>query len=248
MGLFKSIAKVAKTVAQGPLKLASDKLLGSNGSNMITQAGLAYATGGMSGVVGLGQDYLNSQYNQAMQKDMASYNAKMQQGLNDRAFQQNLAMWNLKNQYDSPAAQMARYEAAGLNKNLIYGQSNVSGSAPEATAATYDAGQYKPVDTRIQRAQLQLALQEQHQRIINQAIENDLARQRLLLAARDSDRQDRLANAQILNLGANLGLTNTRRNDIENSPKSFMGRAWYDIKHIIKRDLGVGNGVSAELF
>lgn len=243
MGFLKSIAKVAKTVAQGPTSL-----LGSSGMNRIAQAGLGYFTGGASGAVGVGSDLLQSSYNQAMQKDMAAYNAQMQQGLNDRAYQQNLAMWNLKNEYDSPAAQMARYEAAGLNKNLIYGQSNVSGSAPEATAATYDAGQYKSVDNRIQRAQLQLALQEQHQRITNQAIENDIARQRLALAARDADRQDKLANAQILNLGANLGLTQTRMYDIQNAPKSFIGRAWHDIKHIGKRDLGFGNGVSAELF
>ena len=223
--------------------------------NLGAQVGLGYMTGGASlGVTGLGSsggmlsDVLQSQYNQSMQKDMAAYNAQMQQNLNDRAYQQNLAMWNLKNEYDSPAAQMARYEAAGLNKNLIYGQSNVSGSAPEATAATYDAGQYKPVDNRIQRAQLQLALQEQHQRITNQAIENDLARQRLALAARDADRQDKLANAQILSAGANLGLIKTKIYDIENSPKSFIGRAWHDIKHIGKHDLGVGNGISAELF
>ncbi len=243
MGFLKSIAKVAKTVAQGPTSL-----LGSSGMNRIAQAGLGYFTGGASGAVGVGSDLLQSSYNQAMQKDMAAYNARMQQGLNDRAYQQNLAMWNLKNEYDSPAAQMARYEAAGLNKNLIYGQSNVSGSAPEATAATYDAGQYKSVDNRIQRAQLQLALQEQHQRITNQAIENDLARQRLKLAARDADRQDKLANAQILNMGANLGLTKVRTNDIANKPQSFLGRNWYDIKKAFREDFGYGNGTSAELF
>lgn len=243
MGFLKSIAKVAKTVAQGPTSL-----LGRSGMNGIAQAGLGYFTGGASGAIGVGSDWLDSSYNQAMQKDMAAYNANMQQGLNDRAFQQNLQMWNLKNAYDSPAAQMARYEAAGLNKNLIYGQSNVSGSTPTATAATYDAGQYKPVDTRIQRAQLQLALQEQHQRVTNQAIENDLARQRLFLAARDADRQDKLVNAQILNLGANLGLTGARIEDIKYSPKSFLGKHWYDLKNFAKRDLGVGNGVSAELF
>lgn len=243
MGFLKSIAKVAKTVAQGPTSL-----LGRSGMNGIARAGLGYFTGGASGAIAVGSDWLDSSYNQAMQKDMAAYNANMQQGLNDRAFQQNLQMWNLKNAYDSPAAQMARYEAAGLNKNLIYGQSNVSGSTPTATAATYDAGQYKPVDTRIQRAQLQLALQEQHQRVTNQAIENDLARQRLFLAARDADRQDKLVNAQILNLGANLGLTGARIEDIKYSPKSFLGKHWYDLKNFVKRDLGVGNGVSAELF
>lgn len=32
--------------------------------------------------------------------------------------------WNRNNEYNSPAAQMARYRDAGLNPNLIYGQSN----------------------------------------------------------------------------------------------------------------------------
>lgn len=35
-----------------------------------------------------------------------------------------LADWNMQNEYNSPSAQMARYKAAGLNPNLIYGQMN----------------------------------------------------------------------------------------------------------------------------
>lgn len=35
-----------------------------------------------------------------------------------------LADWNMQNQYNSPAAQMARFKQAGLNPNLIYGQGN----------------------------------------------------------------------------------------------------------------------------
>lgn len=35
-----------------------------------------------------------------------------------------LADWNMMNEYNSPEAQMARFEAAGLNPNLIYGSSN----------------------------------------------------------------------------------------------------------------------------
>jgi len=44
-----------------------------------------------------------------------------------------LAFWALQNAYDSPEAQMSRYKAAGLNPNLIYGQSNQGAalSAPE---------------------------------------------------------------------------------------------------------------------
>ena len=35
--------------------------------------------------------------------------------------QWNLEQWNRENEYNLPANQMARLEAAGLNKNLIYG-------------------------------------------------------------------------------------------------------------------------------
>lgn len=38
----------------------------------------------------------------------------------------NIAQWNRENAYNSPAAQMQRYKAAGLNPNLIYGQQNTS--------------------------------------------------------------------------------------------------------------------------
>jgi len=42
----------------------------------------------------------------------------------------NLAFWNQQNEYNSPAAQMARFKAAGLNPHLIYGQ----GSAGNASS------------------------------------------------------------------------------------------------------------------
>jgi len=40
----------------------------------------------------------------------------------------NLEFWNMQNDYNSPAAQMSRYQEAGLNPNLIYGQGS-GGSA-----------------------------------------------------------------------------------------------------------------------
>lgn len=51
-------------------------------------------------------------------------------------FSQNKQMWDLQNQYNSPEQQMARFKAAGLNPNLIYGQ----GSAGNAqTAPRYES-------------------------------------------------------------------------------------------------------------
>lgn len=46
----------------------------------------------------------------------------------------NIDQWNRENAYNSPAAQMARYKAAGLNPDLIYGQPNLSAASPEMTS------------------------------------------------------------------------------------------------------------------
>lgn len=43
-------------------------------------------------------------------------------------YNKDLEMWNRANEYNSPSAQMARFQQAGLNPNLIYGGS-VSGAA-----------------------------------------------------------------------------------------------------------------------
>lgn len=46
----------------------------------------------------------------------------------------NIEQWNRENAYNSPAAQMARYKAAGLNPDLMYGQQNLAAASPEMTA------------------------------------------------------------------------------------------------------------------
>lgn len=44
----------------------------------------------------------------------------------------NIALWNMQNAYNTPKAQMLRFKEAGLNSNLIYGQTNTS--TPISTA------------------------------------------------------------------------------------------------------------------
>lgn len=48
--------------------------------------------------------------------------------------QWSIQQWNRENAYNSPSAQMARYKAAGLNPDLMYGQQNLSAASPEMTA------------------------------------------------------------------------------------------------------------------
>lgn len=49
---------------------------------------------------------------------------KWNEKMYDRQRADALADWNMQNAYNAPSAQMARFKEAGLNPNLIYGQSN----------------------------------------------------------------------------------------------------------------------------
>lgn len=48
-------------------------------------------------------------------------------------YEKNIEAWNMQNEYNTPASQMARFKAAGLNPNLIYGSG--SGNSGNATSA-----------------------------------------------------------------------------------------------------------------
>lgn len=79
------------------------------------------------------QNALSKEYhaNRALErnKELANYQ-----------FDLELEQWNRANEYNSPYQQMQRYKQAGLNPNLIYGQSNeAESSAPSASASfNYD--------------------------------------------------------------------------------------------------------------
>lgn len=71
------------------------------------------------------------------QMDLARYQAD-----------QNLNLWNLNNEYNSPSSQMRRYREAGLNPNLIYGE----GSSASAGNSSSPARGYE--SPTLQRAQV----------------------------------------------------------------------------------------------
>lgn len=61
-----------------------------------------------------------------------SYQTKLQNYYNRQnaldAYQRDVAMWNLENEYNTPKSQMERYQVAGLNPNLIYSQGSPGNS------------------------------------------------------------------------------------------------------------------------
>lgn len=80
-----------------------------------------------SAVLGTGANFLsNSNTNRI--------NERMQQKQNAW----NLEMWQRNNEYNSPAAQMQRLEAAGLNPDLMYGQ-NASGAMGNSSSPAQGA-------------------------------------------------------------------------------------------------------------
>lgn len=115
----------------------------------------------VGGVLGIGSSAVSGAYNIKQQKLANEANKELAQqqneynlALQDKEFQyntaaseteylRNLEQWNMQNEYNSPAAQIERYKAAGLNPNLIYGSGSASAgnvnSSPQFTAARYKA-------------------------------------------------------------------------------------------------------------
>lgn len=82
------------------------------GTNMISSVG----NGIIGGLIGLGNTALQHKYNKE---------------LSELQYQQNIASWNMQNEYNSPVAQRQRLEDAGLNPALLYG--NGGGSTGNAS-------------------------------------------------------------------------------------------------------------------
>ena len=74
------------------------------------------------------------------------------------ADQQNIKFWNMQNEYNTPAQQMARLKKAGLNPALIYGsgsaQTGVAGSIAPSKPAPYNIKNPVPLQAMLMEAQI----------------------------------------------------------------------------------------------
>lgn len=73
------------------------------------------------GIMDTGASTYNTEATIAANKELAEY-----------AYTKDLEMWNRANEYNSPVSQMQRIQAAGLNKNLVYG-TGVTGNTATQT-------------------------------------------------------------------------------------------------------------------
>lgn len=102
----------------------------------------------IAGLISGGLDMLSQRMQNKWQSQQATLQNQRQMELSKYQYQQQKEMFNLANQYNTPASQMQRYKDAGLNPNLIYGQ-GTSGNAPNVLpqykAPEYEANIRQPV-------------------------------------------------------------------------------------------------------
>lgn len=121
----------------------------------------------------------------------AQYNLELAQMQN----RWNIEQWQRENEYNSPSAQMARYGAAGLNPNLIYGQSNtapqLSGSLTSGAPKSPAQGQF---DTQIGQRSNLLNLAMQTEQLRGMRLDNDLRNENLTIRKFDTAFEDFISN------------------------------------------------------
>jgi len=100
----------------------------------VTGAALIY---GGSALLGGGANALS-------QGNMNKKNRRWSEKMYQRQYNDNLAFWAMQNDYNSPQAQMRRFQEAGLNPNLIYGQGNAGNAGSVQTPDIQGTDQRAP--------------------------------------------------------------------------------------------------------
>lgn len=71
----------------------------------------------------------DSYQNRKASKENTNKTIAAQKAEAELAYQRSVSDWNRQNLYNDPESQMARFKAAGLNPNLIYGQGNAGNAS-----------------------------------------------------------------------------------------------------------------------
>lgn len=115
----------------------------------------AGGAGIVGALVGTGAMLYDSHQNRQAAKRNTDRTIEANKAESELAYQRQMEMWGIQNEYNSPAAQMQRFLDAGLNPHLIYGQGNAgnSSSTPQYNPANqeyrYQSMQVAPAITAI---------------------------------------------------------------------------------------------------
>jgi len=97
----------------------------------------------LSALIGPGAGLVGGFLNQQAQNQQNFQSQIFSQGMYERQYADAIKFWEMQNEYNSPAAQMKRFQEAGLNPNLIYGQGN-SGNAGSVQMPDVQRPEFRP--------------------------------------------------------------------------------------------------------
>lgn len=114
-------------------------IINTTGSSSSGSSGTATAGAAVAGLAGVASSIIGATSAYDTQKSANKANQK----LAEYSYQKELEQWNRSNEYNTPAAQMQRLAAAGLNPNLAYGNGEV------ANTATSSSPQYRAPQVQV---------------------------------------------------------------------------------------------------
>lgn len=144
-------------------------------------AGWAAVAQAATGLAQTGMQLWNSAQDRKVAKRNTDKTIQGNMELSKYAYGQDREMWNLQNEYNTPANQMERFKAAGLNPNMIYGHGTPGNASqmPKYNAIRQDYN-YKPLqipnvisnfqDIAMKSAQIDNVREQTNLTKLNQAI------------------------------------------------------------------------------
>lgn len=155
----------------------------------LTEAGALAIGAGVSALSQGGQMLMTGKMN----RKTRAWNEKMMHRQREWA----LSDWQMQNQYNSPAAQMARLKEAGLNPNLVYG----GGSATQDSGVVRntDAPAWNPDTPNLPEIPMG-EMVSRYYNIQQQKAQTDLLKQQAVIAERDQQLKELAIQAQTLGI------------------------------------------------
>lgn len=158
-------------------------------------------------IIGLGTEVGSQIFNAAQQNRANRFNANFSEYMYDKARADALTDQKMQNDYNSPAAQMARLKAAGLNPNLV--APGISSQAAPVRSTNFNPPKIDPA--RIDARGVEAGIMDIYDTKLKQAQTNNIE------AARDVALKDAAVKAaQVDNINADtiLKTGNANRNEI----------------------------------
>lgn len=128
---------------------------------------------------GAGDSLLGSLFNIGAARRQDYYQRRQMSIANDYAnqmFDRQVDFWNMQNEYNSPAQQMSRLEAAGLNPNLVYGNGSMANTSnsgmPSVSVPSNSGPTVRPASISMRQAYMDSIMGDTYRAQQNRLVED----------------------------------------------------------------------------